>query len=92
MSSPSECILRLIIGLLLNTALLCMLWPFWPWSSLQREPLLALLCVVIGAVGLVSVSPVLRHGTDTQKVAASMLMVLPLLAFWPSLQFCFRYR
>ena len=53
---------------------------------------MALVCAAIGAVALVSVAPLLRRGTAIQKVAAIVLMVLPLLAFWPALDAYLHYR
>ena len=92
MSGLGECAMRLIIGLLLNGALVCMFWPLWCWNRTERVFGLALLCAAVGTMALVSLAPVLRHGTDRQKIAASVLMVLPFIALWPLLQFCFGYR
>ena len=92
MSFPSECAVRLIIGLLFNIALLSMVGPLARWRSIEREFGLAILCAAIGTIALLSVAPVLRQGKDIQKVAAIMLMVLPLLGFWPAVQFCIQYR
>ena len=92
MSFPSECAVRLIIGLLFNIALLSMVGPLARWSSIERELGLALLGAAISASAMVSVIPVLRQGTDIQKVAAIVLMVLPFLGFWPAVQFWFHYR
>lgn len=92
MRFPSECAVRLIIGLLFNMALLWMVGPLARWRSIDREFALALFCAAIGAMAMVAVAPVFRQGTDIQKVAAILLMVLPLLAFWPTLNCFLHYR
>lgn len=92
MGGLGECAVRLIVGLLLNGAIVCMLWPLWHWNRTEGPLGLVLLCAAVGAMALVSLSPVLRHGTDRQKIAASVLMALPFIAFWPLLQFAFSYR
>lgn len=81
--------MRLIIGLLFNIALLSLVGPLARWRSVEHELGLALFCAAIGASAMVSVAPVLRQGTDIQKVAAIILMVLPFWGFWPAVQFCF---
>jgi hypothetical protein len=92
MSLPSECAVRLVTGLLFNMALLWMIGPMARWRSIEHEFGMALVCAAIGTVALVSVAPLLRRGTAIQKVAAIVLMVLPLLAFWPALDVYLHYR
>jgi hypothetical protein len=92
MSVLRVCAARLIAGLLLNMALLWMVGEVSRWSSIQREFRVVFICAATGAIALASVVPVLRRGTDIQKVAAIVLMVLPVMAFGPALGFYIKYR
>jgi len=73
---------RLVIGVTINIILLLMSPRLAVWSSDEREFRLALLASTIGAIGVISLLPVLWRGQGWQPVVGLLLLVLPCLSFW----------
>ncbi len=76
--------IRLAIGAALDVFLLLMLPSMARWSSEEREVGAALIYAGIGAAAMLCVGPVLRRGTDIQRVAAVIVLVISVFAFWPA--------
>jgi hypothetical protein len=57
-----------------------------------RDCRMALAYAAAGAVAMVCVVPVIRRGTDFQRVGAVVVLVLSALAFWPALDFYLRMK
>lgn len=78
---------RLVIGAALDVLLLLMLPRLAMWSSEERAVGMAMVYAVAGAAAIVCVAPVLRRGTDVQRVGSVVVMVLSALAFWPAVDY-----
>lgn len=81
---------RLAIGAALDVLLLLMLPRLAMWSSEERAVGMAMVYAVPGAVAIICVAPVLRRGTDVQRVGSVVVMVLSALAFWPAVDYWLR--
>ena len=57
-----------------------------------RDFRMALVYAAVGAVAMISVVPVARRGTDLQRVAAVVVLVLSALAFWPAVDYWLRMK
>jgi hypothetical protein len=75
---------RLAIGAALDVLLLLMLPRLAMWSSEERAVGMAMIYAGIGGAAIVCVAPVLRRGTDVQRVGTVIVIVLSALAFWPA--------
>jgi hypothetical protein len=84
--------MRLAVGSALNVVLLLMLPRLAMSGGDARDFRMALACAVVGAVAMVCVVPVIRRGTDLQRVAAIVVLILSALAFWPAADFYLRMR
>ena len=83
---------RLVIGSAMNVILLLMVPRLGMWSSDEREFRLAFLASAVGAVGVVSLLPVLWRGKGSQPVIGVLLLVLPCLSFWFAFDFVLRNK
>lgn len=81
---------RLAIGAALDVLLLLMLPRLAMWSSEERAAGMAMVYAVAGAAAIVCVAPVLRRGTEVQRVGAVIVMVVSALAFWPAVDYWLR--
>jgi hypothetical protein len=72
----------LIVGAVLNLALLLMIPSAGGWGSVEREFRIAFTASSLAAVAIVCVVPVLWRAKDPQRVLALILLVLPCLTFW----------
>jgi hypothetical protein len=79
--------IRLAIGAALDALLLVMLPRLAMWSSEERAVGMAMVYAAVGAAGIVCVAPVLRRGTDVQRVGSVIVIVLSALAFWPAIDY-----
>ena len=57
------------------------------WGSGESACQMALACGALGVAAGVGVVPVLWRGTDLQRVAAVVLLILACLALWPAIAF-----
>ena len=78
---------RLAIGAALDVLLLLMLPRLAMWSSEERAVAMAMVYAVMGAAAIVCVAPVLRRGTDVQRVGSVVVIILSALAFWPAVDY-----
>ena len=85
-----RCSIRVAVGAALDLLLLLMLPRLAMWSSEERAVGLAMMYGVVGAAAIVCVAPVLRRGTDVQRVGSVVVMVLSVLAFWPAVDYWLR--
>lgn len=85
-----RCSIRLAVGAVLELLLMVMLPRLAMWSSEERAVGLAIIYAVVGATAIVCVTPVLRRGTDVQRVGSVVVMVLSALAFWPAVDYWLR--
>ncbi|MCX6916120.1 MAG: hypothetical protein NT167_24265 [Verrucomicrobia bacterium] len=89
---PRRCSIRLAVGAGLDAVLLLMLPRLAMWSSDDRACRMALAYAAMGAAAMISVAPVARRGTDLQRVAAVVVLVLSALAFWPAVDYWLRMK
>jgi hypothetical protein len=79
--------MRLAVGTALDVVLLLMLPRLAVWRGDERDCALSMAYAPMGAAAMVSVFPVVRRGTDLQRVGAVVVLILSALAFWPALDF-----
>ncbi|MCX6929799.1 MAG: hypothetical protein NT154_42280 [Verrucomicrobia bacterium] len=82
--------IRLAVGAGLDVILLLMLPRPAMWSSDDGACRMALVYAAMGAAAVVFVVPVIRRGTDLQRVGAVVVLVLSALAFWPAVDYWLR--
>ena len=90
--SLRACSVRLAIAAGLDVVLLLMLPRLAMSGGDVRDLRMALACAAVGAVAMVCVVPVIRRGTDLQRVAAIAVLILSALAFWPAADFYLRMK
>jgi hypothetical protein len=78
---------RLAIGAALDVLLLLMLPCLAMWSSEERAVGMAMVYAAAGAAAIVCVAPVLRWGTDMQRVGSVIAIALSALTFWPAVAY-----
>ena len=76
----------------LDVVLLLMLPRLAVWSGDDRDCRMVMAYAALGATAMVCVVPVVRRGTDLQRVGAVVVLVLSGLAFWPALDFYLRMK
>ena len=82
-----RCWIRLATGVALDFLLLLMLPRLAMWSSEERAVGMAIVYAVGGAAAIVCLVPVLRRGTDVQRVGSVIVLALSAMAFWPAVDY-----
>ena len=77
--------MRLVVGTALDVVLLLMLPRLAVWRGDERDCALSMAYAAMGAAAMVFVFPVVRRGSDLQRVGAVVVLILSALAFWPAL-------
>ena len=84
--------IRLAVGSGLDVILLLMLPRLAMSGGDARDFRTALVYAAIGAAAMVCVVPVIRRGSDLQRVGAVVVLILSALAFWPALDLYLRIK
>ena len=79
--------MRLVVATTLVVALGLLLARPAIWGSDESACRMAFVYAALGAMAMICVAPVLRRGTDLQRVAAVVLLILSCLALWPAVDF-----
>ena len=82
MKHESADLVRMVMGSVVNVALLLMIPCLGVWSSDEREFRLALVVSVLAVTGIIAVIPVIRRGKPWQWVVGFGLLILPFLSLW----------